>query len=77
MVAPNWLVVTVRVWHAGDRHLIRLIARSEFDEISRVALESSSHAAASRLEAWLDEFGELSSAETVEDTTAHEDETPD
>jgi hypothetical protein len=77
VVAPNWLVVTVRVWHAGDRHLIRLIARSEFDEISRVALESSSRAAASRLEAWLDEFGELSSAETVEDTTAHEDETPD
>ena len=77
MVAPNWLVVTVRIWRAGDRHLIRLLARSEFDEMSRVAIETSSHAAASRLEAWLGEFGELSSGETAQDTTAHEDDTPD
>ena len=77
VATSDWLVVTVRAWRDGDRQLIRLIARSEFNEISRASLESSNGAAAGRLEAWLDEFGDLSSPGPGEDDAAHEDAIPD
>lgn len=69
---PRLLVVLVRVWLDGDRQMIRLIARSESDDVSRVAVVSSSRAAADLLLAWLDEFGRINSGEASDDTTADE-----
>jgi hypothetical protein len=70
VVASHWLVVLVRVWRDGDRQMIRLIARTESDDISCVAVESSNRAAADRLLTWLDEFGRTSSTEAGDDKTA-------
>jgi hypothetical protein len=70
VVASRWLVVSVRVWRDGDRQMIRLIARTESDDISRVAVESSNRAAADRLLAWLDDFGRTNYSEAADDKAA-------
>jgi hypothetical protein len=54
--SPPWLVVTARAWRDGERQIVRLIARDGSDDV-RVAVESSSRAAADRLQLWLDDLG--------------------
>ena len=74
---PHWLVVMVRAWLNGDRQMIRLIARTESDNVSRVAVESSNRAAADRLLVWLDEFARSNARDAPDDEKTDEAEMTD
>ncbi len=69
VVESHWLVVLARVWRDGDRQMIRLIARTESDDVGRVAVESSNRAAADRLLAWLDDFERTNYPGAADDKT--------
>jgi hypothetical protein len=77
VAAPRWLVVMVRAWVDGDRQMIRLIVRSESDDICRVAVESSNRAAADRLLVWLDEFARSNARDAPDDEKTDEAEMTD
>jgi hypothetical protein len=66
-------VITARAWRDGDRQIVRLIARDASDDV-RVAVESSSRAAAARLQLWLDDLA--ASGPRPGDDAADDEETP-
>ena len=75
VAATDWVVVTVRAWRDGGRQMIRLIAWGKSEKTIRVAIETSSEAAAYRLRSWLDELAGSEADRSRTDDSADEDET--